>query len=92
MPVVQNAQGQREAVDADALAADLAPQLGAEKLLFSGDAAGAIDREGRLIADLSERQVKALRRRKAIADPVMARLDAAAQAVSRGVRSVHLID
>jgi acetylglutamate kinase len=92
LPVVQNAQGQREAVDAGALAADLAPQLGAEKLLFIGDAAGAIDREGRLIADLSERKVKALRRHKAIAEPVMARLDAASQAVSRGVKSVHLID
>lgn len=51
----------RCAVVADAQAADLAQRLGAEKLLFIGDAIGAVDIKGRLIAGISERQIKARR-------------------------------
>ena len=91
LPVAGNALGQRSALAADALAADLARRLGAEKLVFIGDAAGALDRDGRLIAGLSERQIKARRRDKSIAGAVLARLQAAAHAVSHGVRSVHII-
>ncbi|HZX26468.1 MAG TPA: hypothetical protein VFF16_05335 [Telluria sp.] len=92
MPVLLDARGQRELADADRLAADLARELRAEKLLFIGDAPGALSRDGRLLADLTERQIKARGRAGTIEGATLARLQAATHAVSGGVNAVHIID
>ena len=90
MPVMVDAKGERRAVDADALAAQIAQGLAAEKLLFIGDAAGAFDRDGRLLADLSQRRIAQLRDSGTIVGASLARLEAAASAVARGVKSAHI--
>jgi acetylglutamate kinase len=91
MPVIINAKCERQAVEADELAAQIAQGLAAEKLLFIGDARGALDRDGHLLADLSEHRIAQLRKAGTIAGSSLARLEAAAGAVSHGVKSAHII-
>jgi len=92
LPVVMPLAGHGTGIDADALAADIAVRLGAEKLLFIGDAAAALGRDGRAIALLGRSEAERRCRDGSIAAASVARLRVAADAIDGGVRSVQIVD
>ena len=92
VPVVMPLGADHSLADADALAADVAVRLGAEKLLLLGDDAGVPDRNGREIPVLSRREAERRCREGTLTAAALGRLRAASAALAGGVRSVHVVD
>jgi len=80
------------AVGADTLAVDIALRLHAEKLLFLGDAAGALGSDGQALSLLGRSEADRRCREGTVAAASAERLRVAVDALDGGVRSVHIID
>jgi len=96
MPVIasiaSDARGRLYNVNADTLAGDLAPRLGAGRLIVAGTTAGVLDASGRtfpLVDD--ERLIRLIRERQASAGMV-AKLLACRAAHAGGVKRVMIVD
>jgi acetylglutamate kinase len=79
-------------IDSDRLAGALARALAAEKLILMTNAAGLVDRRGKLAFVLTASEVAALLAEGAVAADLVPRAQAAVDAIRDGVRSVHIID
>jgi acetylglutamate kinase len=78
-------------INGDDAAADLARGLGAAKLLYLSDVAGILDRDGRLLSVLSDRQVRALIADGTIGGGMIPKAEACLRALETTGR-VHIVN
>lgn len=79
-------------INADLVAGKVAEVLQAEKLMLLTNAAGLLDKSGRLLTGLSADQVSDLIADGTIQGGMLPKIRCALEAVQRGVRSAHIID
>jgi acetylglutamate kinase len=85
--------GQAYNVNADVVAAELAIELGAEKLVFINDVPGLIGPTGDLLSELSAQQCLDLLAEGGVVEGGMIpKLESAVDALKAGVKRVHLVD
>ena len=85
--------GQAYNVNADVVAAELAIELAAEKLVFIGDVPGLIGPTGDLLSELSAQQCLDLLAQGGVVEGGMIpKLESAVDALRAGVKRVHLVD
>jgi len=85
--------GQAYNVNADVVAAELAIELGAEKLVFINDVPGLIGPTGDLLSELSAAQCLELLAQPGVVEGGMIpKLESAVAALTAGVGRVHLVD
>ncbi len=84
--------GEPVALDPDAVAAELAQALEAEKLVLMTHEAGVLDKNGTLFANLTPAEIDTKVAEGAIHCGWPPKLDAALRAVRHGVKSAHVIN
>lgn len=87
-----SADGQLLNVNADTLAAHLAAELQAARLVIAGGTAGVLDDAGRTIAQLTARQAARLIRAGTASAGMVAKLEACRTAVRAGVGDVVIVN
>jgi acetylglutamate kinase len=79
-------------INADLVAAKLATVLAAEKLLLLTNTPGVLDKAGRLLTNLSAREIDALFADGTISGGMLPKISGALDAAKSGVNAVHIID
>ena len=79
-------------INADVVAAKLATVLKAEKLMMLTNISGVLDKEGKLLTDLTARQIDALFADGTLSGGMLPKIAGALDAAKSGVNSVHIID
>ena len=79
-------------INADVVAAKLATVLQAEKLLMLTNISGVLNKAGKLLTELSARQIDALFADGTISGGMMPKISGALDAAKSGVKAVHIID
>ncbi|HOZ93523.1 MAG TPA: acetylglutamate kinase [Ottowia sp.] len=79
-------------INADVVAARLAMELQAEKLLMLTNIPGVLDKAGQLLAELTPRQIDALVDDGTISGGMIPKISGALDAARSGVKAVHIID
>ncbi|MGH2457791.1 MAG: acetylglutamate kinase [Chloroflexota bacterium] len=90
-PIALGDDGLSLNLNADTAAAELAAELQAEKAIFLTDVSGVLDRDGRLISELSAGQTKALIADQVISGGMIPKVEACLRALT-GVKRSHIID
>ena len=91
-PVGVGADGATYNINADTVAGAIAGALGANRLLMLTDVAGVLDRNGKLIPDLSIAQVEALRADGTISGGMIPKVETCIEAVRQGVKGATIVD
>jgi len=91
-PIGVGDEGYSYNINADLVAGKLAEVLRAEKLMLLTNAAGVLDKEGRILSGLNARQVDALIADGTIYGGMLPKIRCALDAVQGGVRAAHIID
>ena len=96
IPVVASigcdARGRLYNVNADTLAGDLAPRIGAKRLIVAGMTAGVLDPSGRTIPVIDDKALIALIRERQANAGMVAKLFACQEASILGVKRVVIVD
>jgi acetylglutamate kinase len=79
-------------INADVVAAKLATVLKAEKLLMLTNISGVLDKEGKLLTDLSARRIDELFADGTISGGMLPKIAGALDAAKSGVNAVHIVD
>jgi acetylglutamate kinase len=79
-------------INADVVAGKLATVLKAEKLVLLTNTPGVLDKNGKLLTDLSARQIDALFEDGTISGGMLPKISGALDAAKSGVNAVHIID
>ena len=79
-------------INADVVAAKLATVLNAEKLMMLTNISGVLDKAGKLLTELTARQIDALYADGTISGGMLPKIAGALDAAKSGVNSVHIID
>jgi acetylglutamate kinase len=79
-------------INADVVAGKLAEVLGAEKLVLLTNTPGVLDKQGKLLTDLSARQIDDLFADGTISGGMLPKIASALDAARSGVNAVHIID
>jgi acetylglutamate kinase len=79
-------------INADLVASKLAEVLKAEKLILLTNTPGVLDKSGRLLTDLSAREIDALFADGTISGGMLPKISGALDAAKSGVNAVHIID
>ena len=80
------------ASNADVVAGKLATVLKAEKLVLLTNTPGVLDKEGKLLTDLTARQIDAMFEDGTLSGGMLPKIASALDAARAGVRAVHIID
>ncbi len=91
-PIGVGEDGAAYNINADLVAGKLAETLGAEKFILMTNTAGVLDKEGRLLPELTAGQVRALIEDGTISGGMLPKVNCALQAVHNGVKTSHIID
>ena len=91
-PIGVGEEGHSYNINADLVAGKLAEVLRAEKLMLLTNAAGVLDKEGKILSGLSARQVDALIADGTIYGGMLPKIRCALDAVQGGVKAAHIID
>ena len=91
-PVGVGADGQTYNINADTVAGAVAGALGATRLLMLTDVPGVLDRDGRLIAEMSVEDVRAAIAQGVISGGMIPKVETCVDAVQRGVRGAVILD
>lgn len=86
-----SASGEILNVNADVLASHLAAQLGVGRLLIAGGTAGVLDADGQTIAALDQAGAAEMKRTGTASVGMVAKLDAAFDALRQGVPDVRIV-
>jgi amino-acid N-acetyltransferase len=73
------------------VATSIAIAIGADKLIFLAETAGALDAKGKLLSELTVKQAEELLVANGLAEDVQIYLPCAARACSHGVKRAHLV-
>lgn len=79
-------------INADVVAGKLAEVLKAEKLIMLTNIPGVLDKAGRLLTDLSARQIDELFADGTISGGMLPKIASALEAAKNGVNAVHILD
>ena len=79
-------------INADVVAGKLAEVLHAEKLVLLTNTPGVLDKSGKLLTDLSAREIDALFADGTISGGMLPKIASALDAARSGVKAVHIID
>jgi acetylglutamate kinase len=79
-------------INADVVAGKLAEVLGAEKLVLLTNTPGVLDKQGKLLTDLTARQIDDLFADGTISGGMLPKISSALDAARSGVNAVHIID
>ena len=79
-------------INADVVAAKLATVLKAEKLMMLTNISGVLDKQGKLLTDLTARRIDELFADGTISGGMLPKIAGALDAAKSGVNSVHIID
>jgi acetylglutamate kinase len=79
-------------INADLVASKLAEVLKAEKLLMLTNITGVLDKEGKLLTDLSAKRIDELFEDGTISGGMLPKIAGALDAAKSGVNAVHIID
>ncbi|AEG91974.1 Candidate Acetylglutamate kinase [Ramlibacter tataouinensis TTB310] len=79
-------------INADVVASKLAEVLRAEKLVLLTNTPGVLDKDGKLLTDLTAREIDALFADGTISGGMLPKISGALNAAKSGVNSVHIID
>ncbi len=91
-PVAPGADGETYNVNADTFAGAIAGSLGAARLLFLTDVPGVLDRNGKLIKELTVAEVKALIADGTITGGMIPKVETCIEALDRGVEGVVILN
>jgi acetylglutamate kinase len=94
-PLAADEEGKVYNVNADTIAAALAMELKAEKLILLSDVAGVLARPGEpesVISQLTAAEARKLARSAAVTGGMVAKLEEVAQVAENGVAAVHIIN
>ena len=91
-PIGVNGKGETFNINADTVAAAIAAELGAEKLILLTNIEGLVDKQGKLLTGLDARTVDALIEDGTIHGGMLPKIACALDAVKSGVRTAHIID
>ena len=79
-------------INADVVAGKLATVLKAEKLLLLTNISGVLDKSGKLLTDLTAREIDGLFADGTISGGMLPKIEGALDAAKSGVNAVHIID
>ena len=91
-PIGFGEQNESYNINADLVAARLATELRAEKLIMLTNIRGVLDKAGELITELSPQQIDALVADGTISGGMLPKLAGAIEAARSGVNAVHVVD
>ena len=91
-PIGLSAEGQAYNINADLVAGKMAEILHAEKLVMMTNIPGVMDKDGKLLTDLTAREIDALFADGTISGGMLPKISSALDAAKSGVNSVHIID
>jgi acetylglutamate kinase len=91
-PVGVSREGETLNINADTFASALAARMKAKRLLLLTDVAGVLDKEGKLIADLTVTQARELIRNGTISGGMIPKIEGCIEVVEAGVEAVVIID
>ncbi len=91
-PVAPGADGETYNVNADTFAGAIAGALNAERLLFLTDVPGVLDRQGRLLKELTVAQVRELIADGTITGGMIPKVETCIEALDRGVAGVVILN
>jgi acetylglutamate kinase len=91
-PIGVGEDGRSYNINADLVAGKMAEVLKAEKLMLLTNAAGVLDKEGKVLSGLSSREVDALIADGTIYGGMLPKIRCALDAVHGGVKAAHIID
>ena len=91
-PIGFGDQNESYNINADVVASKLATVLKAEKLVLLTNTPGVLDKEGKLLTDLSARRIDELFADGTISGGMLPKISGALDAAKSGVNAVHIID
>ncbi len=91
-PVAPGADGETYNVNADTFAGAIAGALGAARLLFLTDVPGVLDKNGKLIKELTVAEVRALIADGTITGGMIPKVETCVEALGRGVEGVVILN
>lgn len=91
-PVAPGEDGETYNVNADTFAGAIAGSLGATRLLFLTDVPGVLDRQGRLIKELSVAEARKLIADGTISGGMIPKVETCIDALARGVEGVVIVN
>ena len=91
-PIGFGEQNESYNINADLVAARLATELKAEKLIMLTNIRGVLDKAGELITELTPQQIDALIADGTISGGMLPKLAGAIEAAKSGVNAVHVVD
>jgi len=91
-PIGFSEEGQAYNINADLVAGKMAEILHAEKLVMMTNIPGVMDKDGKLLTDLTAKEIDALFADGTISGGMLPKISSALDAAKSGVNSVHIID
>jgi len=91
-PMGVDAAGQSYNINADLVASKLAQVLSAEKLIMLSNTCGVLDRDGRMVRGIGQKEAAQMIADGVISGGMLPKVRAAMDAVNSGVNSVHILD
>jgi len=91
-PIGFSEEGQAYNINADLVAGKMAEILHAEKLVMMTNTPGVMDKDGKLLTDLTAKEIDALFVDGTISGGMLPKISSALDAAKSGVNSVHIID
>lgn len=91
-PIGFSDDGQAYNINADVVAGEIAQILRAEKLIMMTNTPGVLDKEERLLTDLTAHEIEELFADGTISGGMLPKIGSALEAAKSGVNSVHIID
>lgn len=91
-PIGADAEGNTYNINADLVAGQLAEALGAEKLILLTDASGLLGTDGQLLSRPPIAEVRDMLTDGSIKGGMLAKIDAALEALQGGIHAVHILD
>lgn len=91
-PIGFSDDGQAYNINADVVAGEIAQILGAEKLIMMTNTPGVLDKQEKLLTDLTAHEIEGLFADGTISGGMLPKIGSALDAAKSGVNSVHIID
>ena len=91
-PIGVGENGETYNINADVVAGKVAEILKAEKLVLLTNTPGVLDKDGRLVTDVTPAQINALVDDGTLHGGMLPKIGSALEAAQSGVKSVHIID
>ncbi len=91
-PICISADGDLYNVNADEAASAISSKMASEKLIYLTDTKGLIDNSGRLIPKVKIADIPILEKQQIIKGGMIPKINSASDAITHGVKKVHIID